>query len=117
DGALYVATADGEYSDSSYSNAVVALDPKTLMVKSRFTPGRTPFTSSPIAFEHRGKHLIAAANRDGRLYLLDSASLGGPDHQTPLDRTAPYASVLADFNAQALATFADAGGTRWILAA
>ena len=117
DGALYVATADGEYSDSTYSNAVVALDPKTLAVKNWFTPGRTPFTTSPIAFEHGGKHLIAAGNRDGRLYLLDSASFGGSDHKTPLDKPAPYASVLGDFNAGALATFADPDGTRWILAA
>jgi outer membrane protein assembly factor BamB len=116
DGNIYVATGDGEYSASTFSNAVVALDPKTLALKQSFTPGKTPFTSSPVAFEHDGKQLIAAANADGRLYLLDAASLGGADRRTPLHRSAPYASA-ADFSAGALATFVDAGGTRWILAA
>jgi outer membrane protein assembly factor BamB len=117
DGGLYVATGDGDYSDATFSNAVVGLDPGTLAVKQRFTPGRTPFASSPVAFEHGGRHLIAAANADGRLYLLDAASLGGVDHHTPLHRSAPYANPGADSGAGALATFVDAGGTRWILAA
>lgn len=117
DGRLYAATGDGEYSASTFSDAVVALDPKTLEAKDWFTPGKTPFTSSPIAFEHQDKHLIVAANADGRLYLLDAASLGGADHKTPLSRTPQYSNVLPDFTAGALATYADADGTRWILAA
>lgn len=117
DGRLYAATADGEYSDTTFSDAVVALDPQSLEAKDWFTPGKTPFTSSPVAFEHGGKHLVVAANADGRLYLLDAASLGGANHKTPLYRTAPYSNTLTDFTAGALATFADADGTRWILAA
>ena len=117
DGRLYVATGDGEYSDASSSDAVVALDAKTLERRDWFTPGKSPFTSSPVAFEHRGRHLLVAANADGRLYLLDAASLGGADHRTPLARTTPYASATPDFTAGALATFTDAGGTRFVVAA
>ena len=48
---------------------------------------------------------------DGRLYLLDGASLGGADHKTPLHVTAKYTAA----GAAALATWED-DGTRWIVA-
>jgi outer membrane protein assembly factor BamB len=117
DGTVYAATGDGEYSETAYSDAVVSLDPKTLTLKDWFTPGKTPFTSSPVAFQYNGKDLIVAANADGRLYVLDSASLGGTDHHTPLYKTAPYSKGMADFAPGALSTWQDADGTRWVLAA
>ena len=52
---------------------------------------------------------MAATAADGRLYLLDGASLGGSDHKTPL-------AVSGKFGAAGgLATFED-GGTRYIVA-
>ena len=33
-----------------------------------------------------------AANKDGRLYVLDSASLGGADHKTPLHKSSQISS-------------------------
>jgi outer membrane protein assembly factor BamB len=101
----------------------VSLDAKTLKQKDYFTPGKTPFTSSPVVFQYKGKDLIVAGNQDGRLYLLDSASLGGADHKTPLFATAPVpgsgspdpgrmASAIAG-----VSTFEEADGTRWVVAA
>ena len=58
------------------------------------------------------KDLIAVANKDGHLYLLDSAALGGADHKTPL-ASVSFASSGAD--AGALASWEDAAGTRWVL--
>jgi hypothetical protein len=46
--------------------------------------------------------------------LLDSTSLGGSDHKTPLARSSQYSSA-GEFSA-GLASWQDAGGTRWILA-
>ena len=115
-GIISVATEDGDYSSSAYSDAVVALDPRTLMLKGWFTPGRTAFTASPVAFDFHGRDLIVAANADGRLYLLDAASPGGADHRTPLSKTPPYAGSTAGFAAGALASWEDADGTRWVLA-
>ncbi len=112
DGTLYVATGDGAYSSTARSDAVVALEAKTLRQKDYFTPGQTAFTSSPVVFRDEGRDLVAAANQDGRVYVLDAASLGGADHRTPLARSAGGAGRIGG-----LATFADAGGTRWILAA
>jgi outer membrane protein assembly factor BamB len=115
-GSISVATGDGAYSSSTYSDAVVALDPLTLALKGWFTPGRTAFTASPVAFEFHGRDLIVAANSDGRLYVLDAASPGGADHQTPLSKTLSYAASSAGFAAGALATWEDQAGTRWVLA-
>jgi hypothetical protein len=117
DGTVYVATGDGEYSASAYSDAVVSLEARTLKLKDWFTPGKTPFTASPVAFQYTGKDLIVAANADGRLYVLDSASLGGADHHTPLSTSPPYTKGMADFAPGALATWEAADGTRWVLAA
>lgn len=111
DGSIYVSTGNGA---SPVSNAVVSLDSKALTEKDWFSPGRSAFTSAPVAFQHNGKDLIVAANRDGRLYLLDGAALGGADHKTPLARSPQYASA-SDF-ASGVASWQDAQGTRWILA-
>src|SRR5260370_9404578 len=54
--------------------------------------------------------MIAATTKDGRIHLLDSASMAGA-----AVRTAPY-STAADFLPGALSTWQDAAGTRWILA-
>ncbi len=107
DGTLYLATGEGE---------LVALEPKTLKMKDRYSPGRQEFTSSPVVFEFKGKTLIAATTKDGRIHLLDSANLGGADHQTPLFKT-PANSNPSDFVPGALASWQDSSGTRWVLTA
>ncbi len=106
DGTLYVATTEGE---------LVSLEPKTLKLKASYSAGKPGFTSSPVVFEYKGKTLLAAATRDGRVHLLDTAALGGADRQTPLYKT-PADSKAADFVPGALASWQDPGGTRWVLA-
>ncbi len=110
DGTIYVATASGGESPDS----LVALEPKTLQVKDWYTAGQE-FSSSPVVFEYKGKTLIAATTKDGRVHLLDSAKLGGADHQTPLYAT-PASAKTGAFAPGALASWQDARGTRWILA-
>ncbi|HKQ92557.1 MAG TPA: hypothetical protein VJZ77_18000 [Blastocatellia bacterium] len=111
DGTLYVATGNGGESP----NSLVALDPKTLSVKGWYTAGAHEFSSSPVLFEYKGKNLIAATTRDGRVHLLDSANLGGADHQTAL-YTTPATSKAGTTSPGALASWQDASGARWILA-
>ena len=110
DGTLYVATWSGGESP----NSLVALESETLKVKGRYTAGNE-FSSSPVIFEYKGKTLIAATTKDGRVHLLDGANLGGADHQTPLYAT-PGSAETTDFVPGALASWQDASGTRWILA-
>lgn len=114
----------------TYSDTVLALDGKSLTVKDYFTPqGKMPALTpnapsagvTPVVFQMEGKDLLVAGGRDGRLYLLDSASLGGADHHTPL--------AMSDVIVQpdqlggngiwgSFATWIDAanGNTRWLYA-
>jgi hypothetical protein len=116
DGTVFAATTDGDYSPTSFSDSVVALDGKTLALKGWFTPGKSEFTSSPVVFSHQAgdkeEELVAVANKDGHLYLLDGANLGGSDHKTPL-ASAQIANSATD--AGALASWVDPSGTRWVL--
>jgi hypothetical protein len=111
DGTVYVATTSG--GDSP--NSVVALEAGTLKVKGSYSAGSQEFSSTPVIFEYKGKTLIAAATRDGRIHLLDSASLGGADQRTALFTTRASLKA-ADFAPGALASWQDRSGTRWILA-
>ena len=120
DGTLYLATADGEYSPTNYSDAVVAIAPKTLALKDYFTPGKIAFAAAPVVFPDGGKDWIAALGKDGRLYLLDSTSLGGADHHTPAYVTPKISNdapgFTTDFTAGALATWVNPDGVRWVFA-
>jgi outer membrane protein assembly factor BamB len=110
-GTLYVATGSGGESP----NSLVALDPKTLSVKDWYSAGQSEFTSTPVIFENKGKTLIAATTKDGRVHLLDTANLGGSDHKTALFTT-PASSKPGTIAAEALASWQDRSGARWILA-
>jgi outer membrane protein assembly factor BamB len=107
DGTLFVTTDGAEPS-------LMALDPKTLQVKDSYLSGSQAFASPPVVFEYKGKILATATTKDGRVHLLDGASLGGADHKTPLYET-PADTRPADFVPGALASWQDLGGTRWIL--
>lgn len=111
DGTLYVATGGGGESP----NSLVALDPKTLSVKAWYAAGEHEFSSTPVIFEYKGKTLIAAGAKDGRVHLLDSANLGGANHQTAL-YTTPASSKVGTTAPGALASWQDRSGARWILA-
>jgi outer membrane protein assembly factor BamB len=100
DGTLYVTTTGG---------VLAALDPKTLRVKQTYTAG-SEFSSSPVVFPYKGRNLVAAATRDGRIHLIDSASLGSK----ALFMTPGYSS--SGFEPGALATWQAVDGVRWLLA-
>jgi hypothetical protein len=119
DGTVYVAlrrsssrTAVADAGRPGSTSAVVALDPRTLEPKDWFSAPDADFNSSPIVLNSKGKELVAVSANDGRIYLLDAAALGGPDHKTPLSVTGKYTAPGAG---RALATWEDQG-TRWILA-
>lgn len=109
DGTIYIATGGGS---SPVANSIVSLASPALTQKDSFTVDGSPFTSNPIVFQYKGKDLIVAANKDGRLYVLDSASLGGADHKTPLSRSPQVASASQD--AAGVTSWQDAAGTRWV---
>ena len=114
DGTIYVATtADASTPPSPYANRVVALDRATLQPKDWLATDSADFNASPVMFKHKDHELAAVSGNDGRVYLLDTGSLGGADHRTPLHVTAKY---LAAGQGGGLATWEDGEGTRWIAA-
>jgi outer membrane protein assembly factor BamB len=110
DGTLYVTTGGSP----QHSFSVVALAPGTLQVKDWYRAGEG-FSSSPVIFEYKGKILIAATTADGIVHLLDIASLGGANHQTPLGRK-PFQTKESRIPHSALASWQGPDGARWILA-
>jgi outer membrane protein assembly factor BamB/mono/diheme cytochrome c family protein len=92
---------------------VFALTAKDLKEKDHFaTPGTTRTGVTPVVFEHDGKDLVVAGTGDGDLFVLDSASLGGADHRTPLARARAGGPLRGAF-----ASWQDPDtGVRWIYA-
>jgi outer membrane protein assembly factor BamB len=106
---------DGTVLATTSAGELVALTHKSLGLMGRYTTGGQPFTSSPVVFPYKGKTLAAAATKDGRIHLVDVASLGSPDPQAPLFKTVVYSA--GGFGPGALATWRASDGARWILAA
>ncbi len=106
DNTLYLTTQSGD---------LVTLEPKTLKLKDVFKAGHE-FTSSPLVFQSNAKApadtktLIAAATRDGRIYVFDGAALSSPVYQSDV-------VVPGDkFTPGALAFWQDAAGSQYLLA-
>ena len=75
---------------------------------------------TPAIFDYKGREHMIDASKECRVYLMDTESIGGDDHRTPVYRTPLICNELVDF-AQAgiwgsLTTWEDGQGTRWILA-
>jgi hypothetical protein len=96
DGTLYVATTAGE---------LAALETKTLKLKAMYRAGQ-PFASSPVVFEFKDKVMIAAATTDGRIHVLGTK-----------DFDKAIATADASLASEALASWQDIAGVRWILGA
>lgn len=108
DGTVYVqaAFAPGGRGERNY-DSVIALTPKDLKVKDYFTLSDKPLKKTgnggpgitPVVFSFPGRDLVIAGARDGRLYLLDSRSLGGSNHRTPLFASAALTASSKNYDA------------------
>ena len=92
---LLVQTADGVFDPSKnlWGETLLRLAPKTLTVMDYFTPPNLDELNTldldygsggVIAFQNGNRQLVVSGGKDGTIYLLDGASLGGADHKTPL---------------------------------
>jgi outer membrane protein assembly factor BamB len=122
DGTAYITTGSGVDDPAAgvYRNSVVALDAKDLKVKDWYTPSNATKTktsnATPIVLTLKDKELIAAPGQDGNLVLLDSNSLGGPDHHTPLAQTDKVAKSTNRGAWESLASWQDKAGALWVFA-
>ena len=113
DGTVIAAIGPGQATGDGKANAIVALDPKTLQVKDWFTQPDAEFVTGPTIVRQNNRDIIAAATKDGRVLLLDAASLGGPNHSAPLHASKPSAGGAV--NGTALAAWQQANGPWWIV--
>ena len=111
DGSVYV-TIGGSDAPDGQANAVVALEPRTLRVLRWFTPPSGLLVTSPMVVRHKERDVVAVALDEGRVVVLDAASLGGADHRTALATAAfPDPTMVP----RGLASYADESGTRSLL--
>ena len=116
DGTLIAAIGPGQASGDGKANAIVALDPKTLQLKDWFSQPTAEFVTGPTILRHNNRNIVAAATKDGRILLLDAASLGGSDHATPLLVSKPLLGAGASVSGDALAAWQESSAnTSWIL--
>jgi outer membrane protein assembly factor BamB len=127
---VFAQTADGANDPASgrYGNSILNLT-NNLRLMDSYTPANEEYinakdldlgSGSPLVFRFDKWTLLAAAAKEGVIYLLDARSLGGKDHRTPLYISPRYANdaVRLGFNGMwgAMATWVDAQGQRWLLA-
>lgn len=125
---LYGQTADGPWAPAAdqWGQTLVALEPKTLELLDYFTPANLEMinkldldfgSSGPLAFSVGDWEFVAAAGKEGTVYLLDANALGGEDHRTPLFefKVANDAFLYASMGVWgAMSTAVDADGDRWL---
>ncbi len=131
-GLVYAATGDGAFDPDhgKYGDSVVALSPKDLKVVDYFAPANVNYLTrkdldmgngTPVIFPYKDRELLVASGKEGKLFLLDTKSLGGDTHRKPLFETPLYVNEEADIAGRgfwgAFATSQDEKGERWVYAA
>jgi outer membrane protein assembly factor BamB len=130
-GQVIVSTGDGRFDPAlkKFANSIVALNPETLEISDYYTPANFDFldrkdldlgNTSPTVFPFEGRELIAAAAKEGVIYLLDTRSMGGGDHHSASFRSPVYLNADAKLQLHgfwgALSTWVDDQGDRWLFA-
>jgi len=88
-------------------NQLVALTEARLEQRAAYDAGASPFVSSPVAFEYKGKDYVAASTADGRIHVVNAANM------TSVAKSDPIAKP--GFAVGALASWQDDNKVRWIL--
>ena len=134
DGTVYAGTGDGDYRPEQqiYGQTIIGVkqDPQTkaLFLKDWYTPSNAEWlrkrdldmnVSGPV-FDYKGKEYLVQSSKECRLWLIDTASMGGEDHRTPVHRTPLFCNEEVNFAVTgvwgALASWEDQKGIRWIVA-
>lgn len=132
DGTIYFESGDGAYDATtgrlSTSVEAFTFTNDTLTLKDYYTPSNYEWltrrdldmNSSPVLFPYKGRDIIVASGKEGRFFLLDSKSMGGADHMTPLYRSPLISNKNMNFQTEgtwgSMASWLGKDGTRWVLA-
>ena len=107
-GAVITQTADGFYDPAAgdFGETVLKLAPRATRLLDSFTPSNWKFlntqdldlgSASSDIFPFQKRMLIAVAGKEGFLYLLDAADLGGrPNHSTPFYKSPQLGNDAAE---------------------
>jgi len=133
-GTVYTGTGDGRWDPENgiYGNGIIGVkqnpETKSLELVDYYGPSNAEWLVkrdldmqvTPAIFNYKGKEYMVDANKECRLYFMDTESIGDDDHRTPAYRTPLVCNEIVDF-AEAgiwgsLATWEDAKATRWLLA-
>ena len=132
-GVMYTGTGDGRWDPENgiYGNGIIGVkqDPQTkaLVLDDYYGPSNAEWLVkrdldmqvTPAIFNYKGRELMVDAGKECRIYLMDTKSIGGDDHRTPLYRTPLICNEDVNFQSAgiwgSLATWEDSKGTRWIL--
>lgn len=123
-------TADGAYDPASgrWGSSIVGLTSDGRLTDSFTPPDQEALdardfdlgSSSPVVFPFDDRFLVAAAAKEGKIYLLDAKNLGGKDHRTTLYTSPRWSNdaMLFGFNGMwsVISTSVDAQGKRWLFA-
>jgi outer membrane protein assembly factor BamB len=132
DGTIYFESGDGKY-DAATGQLSTSLEAftfanDTLTLKDYYTPTNHEWltrrdldmNSTPVLFPYKGRDLLVASGKEGRFILVDSKSLGGKDHMTPLYRSPLISNKNVNFQTEgtwgSMASWLGKDGTRWVLA-
>lgn len=119
-GVAYLVTGSGAAGseDEEHPDSIVALTGEDLKVKDWYTSsgGENKLQNvTPVAFTYQERNLLAAPGKNGSFVLLDSQSLGGADHHTPLFMTPPIFRSKKEVWG-GMASWKAGDGTSWVLA-
>jgi outer membrane protein assembly factor BamB len=132
DGTIYFETGDGVYDVAAgkLSTSVQAYTSANdqLTLKDYYTPSNHAWltkrdldmNTTPVVFPYLGRDLLVGSGKEGRYFLMDSKSLGGANHETPLYRTPLVSNKNVNFQTEgswgSFASWEGKDGTRWVLA-
>jgi outer membrane protein assembly factor BamB len=132
DGTIYFETGDGVYDVAAgkLSTTVQAYTSSNdqLTLKDYYTPSNHAWltkrdldmNTTPVVFPYQGRDLLVGSGKEGRYFLMDSKSLGGANHETPLYRTPLVSNKNVNFQTEgswgSFASWEGKDGARWVLA-
>lgn len=131
DGTLYFESGDGPY-DAALGKLSTSVEAFTysagsLNLKDYYSPSNHVWLTrrdldmnvTPVVFPYQGRDFIVASGKEGRYFLLDSRSLGGSDHMSPVFRSDLLSNKNVNFQTEgtwgSLASWLGKDGTRWVL--
>ena len=132
-GTMYTGTGDGRWDPEAgtYGDGIIGVkqnpQTKSLDLVDYYGPTNAEWLVkrdldmqvTPVIFNYKGKELMVDAGKECRLYLMDTESIGGDDHRTPLYRSPLICNEDVNFASAgiwgSLASWEDSKGTRWVL--